>query len=202
MLLLGFNSHIYKCNLNNNEEGQLCNHRWVLNPLNQKSLSQISPICNLNHKIGDDVDDECCSGQRKPPVFILYFSGLASHPASHGSCGSEWTGSCWRRWPLLVFSLWWWCCCWAATSTWCPLTAPPGSSCRVTGSPTWRTVGARRTRLTAESSATFGISSASVGRWCGSKRTTEIPQILSDLAPRMARPRLHRSADNTGPLTK
>lgn len=111
----------------------------------------------------------------------LLVPGLDCHPASRGSCGSERTGSCWRRWALLGFSLWWWWCCWAATSTWCLSTAPPGSSCRVTGSRTWRTAGTRRTRLTEESSATCGISSASAGRWCGSRCTTTKPRTQSKL---------------------
>lgn len=146
------------------------------------------------NKIGADVNDEQCPEQTS--VFILSFSGLESHPVHRGSCGSDLMDSCWWRWPLLAFSLWWWCCCWAATSTWCPLTPPPGSSCHATGSPTWRTVAARRTLLTVESSATFGISSASVGLWCGSKCTTEICQILSD-SNLDGVSRLHPRVDNT-----
>lgn len=130
-------------------------------------------------------------------VFVLntsaYLSGLASHPPSHGSCGSESMGSCWRCLVSLVFSLWWWFCCWAATSTLSPSTAPPGSSCHVTGSRTWRTVETRRTPLIAESSATCGISSASAGRWCGSRCTagTETPQIPYDLQPDSRKSELH-----------
>lgn len=113
----------------------------------------------------------------------ICFAGLESHPVTPGICGSAATVSFWRVWSWLVFSLWWLCCCWAATSTWCPSAVPLGSSCHVTGSPTSSTVTASRARSTVESSATCGTSSASAGRWCGSKCTLETTQVLFGLAP-------------------
>lgn len=113
----------------------------------------------------------------------IRLAGPDCHRASPGLCGLGLTVSSWQAWPLLVFSLWWLGCCWAATSTWCPSTAPPGSSCHGTGSPTWRTVTVSTARSTVESSATSGTSSASAGPWCGSKCTFATARVLSDLAP-------------------